>query len=107
MLFYLPLSGSSFKKVYYDSTMGRAVSKFIPSEELIVPYTATDLGTAERITHVLKRTENDIRKLQVTGFYRDVDLEEYEDAETNSIQTEVNPLDGVKETGSYKNNSNT
>ena len=107
MLFYLPLSGSSFKKVYYDSTMGRAVSKFIPSEELIVPYTATDLGTAERITHVLKRTENDIRKLQVTGFYRDVDLEEYEDPETNSIQTEVNRLDGVKETGSYKNDSYT
>jgi len=87
--------------------MGRAVSKFIPSEELIVPYTATDLGTAERITHVLKRTENDIRKLQVTGFYRDVDLEEYEDPETNSIQTEVNRLDGVKETGSYKNDSYT
>ena len=107
MLFYLPLSGSSFKKVYYDSTMGRAVSKFIPSEELIVPYTATDLGTAERITHVLKRTENDIRKLQVTGFYRDVDLEEYEDPETNSIQTEVNRLDGVKETGSYKNDTYT
>ena len=107
MLFYLPLSGSSFKKVYYDSTMGRAVSKFIPSEELIVPYTATDLGTAERITHVLKRTENDIRKLQVTGFYRDVDLEEYEDSETSSIQTEVNRLDGVKETGSYKNDSYT
>jgi len=107
MLFYLPLSGSSFKKVYYDSTMGRAVSKFIPSEELIVPYTATDLGTAERITHVLKRTENDIRKLQVTGFYRDVDLEEYDDAETNSIQAEVNRLDGVKETGSYKNDSYT
>jgi len=107
MLFYLPLSGSSFKKVYYDSTMGRAVSKFIPSEELIVPYTATDLATAERVTHVLKRTENDIRKLQVTGFYRDVDLEEYEDPETNSIQTEVNRLDGVKETGSYKNDSYT
>lgn len=107
MLFYLPLSGSSFKKVYYDSTMGRAVSKFIPSEELIVPYTATDLGTAERITHVLKRTENDIRKLQVTGFYRDVDLEEYEDSKTSSIQTEINRLDGVKETGSYKNDSYT
>jgi hypothetical protein len=107
MLFYLPLSGSSFKKVYYDSTMGRAVSKFIPSEELIVPYTATDLGTAERITHVLKRTENDIRKLQVTGFYRDVDLEEYEDSETSSIQTEVNRLDGVRETGPYKNDTYT
>mgnify|MGYP003630251808 CR=1 FL=1 len=108
MLFYLPLSGSSFKKVYYDITMGRAVSKFIPSEELIVPYTATDLATAERVTHVLKRTENDIRKLQVTGFYRDVDLEEYETPETNSIQTEVNRLDGVRETGSgYKNDTYT
>jgi len=108
MLFYLPLSGSSFKKVYYDSTMGRAVSKFIPSEELIVPYTATDLGTAERITHVLKRTENDIRKLQVTGFYRDVDLEEYEDPESNSIQEQINKMDGVKETGSgYKNDTYT
>ena len=107
MLFYLPLSGSSFKKVYYDSTMGRAVSKLIPREELIVPYTETDLGTAERITHVLKRTENDIRKLQVTGFYRDVDLEEYEDSETSSIQTEVNRLDGVKETGPYKNDTYT
>ena len=63
--------------------------------------------TGKRITHVLKRTENDIRKLQVTGFYRDVDLEEYEDPETNSIQTEVNRLDGVKETGSYKNDSYT
>jgi hypothetical protein len=108
MLFYLPLSGSSFKKVYYDSTMGRAVSKFIPSEDLVVPYTATDLATADRVTHILKRTENDIRKLQVTGFYRDVDLEEYEDPETNNIQAEVNKLDGVKDTGNgYKNDQYT
>ncbi len=108
MLFYLPLSGSSFKKVYYDSTMGRAVSKFIPSEDLIVPYTATDLATADRVTHILKRTENDIRKLQVQGFYRDVDLQEYEDPETNNIQAEVNRLDGVKETGNgYKNDQYT
>ena len=108
MLFYLPLSGSSFKKIYYDSTMGRAVSKFIPSEDLVVPYTATDLATAERVTHVLKRTENDIRKLQVQGFYRDVDLQEFEDPETNNIQAEVNKLDGVKETGNgYKNDQYT
>lgn len=108
MLFYLPLSGSSFKKVYYDSTMGRAVSKFIPSEELIVPYTATDLATAERVTHVLKRTKNDIRKLQVQGFYRDVDLEEYDDPDTNNIQAEINKMDGVKETGTgYKNDQYT
>ena len=108
MLFYLPLSGSSFKKVYYDSTMGRAVSKFIPSEELVVPYTATDLATADRVTHVLKRTKNDIRKLQVQGFYRDVDLEEYDDPDTNNIQSEINKMDGVKETGSsYKNDQYT
>ena len=108
MLFYLPLSGSSFKKIYYDSTMGRAVSKFIPSEDLVVPYTATDLATADRVTHVLKRTENDIRKLQVQGFYRDVDLQEFEDPETNNIQAEVNKLDGVRETGNgYKNDQYT
>ena len=108
MLFYLPLSGSSFKKIYYDSTMGRAVSKFIPSEDLVVPYTATDLATADRVTHILKRTENDIRKLQVTGFYRDVDLQEFEDPETNNIQAEVNKLDGVKDTGNgYKNDQYT
>ena len=108
MLFYLPLSGSSFKKIYYDSTMGRAVSKFIPSEDLVVPYTATDLATADRVTHILKRTENDIRKLQVQGFYRDVDLQEFEDPETNNIQAEVNKLDGVKETGNgYKNDQYT
>ena len=108
MLFYLPLSGSSFKKVYYDSTMGRAVSKFIPSEDLVVSYTATDLATADRVTHILKRTENDIRKLQVQGFYRDVDLQEFEDPETNNIQAEVNKLDGVKETGNgYKNDQYT
>ena len=108
MLFYLPLSGSSFKKIYYDSTMGRAVSKFIPSEDLVVPYTATDLATADRVTHILKRTENDIRKLQVQGFYRDVDLEEYEESETNNIQAEVNRIDGIKETGNgYKNDQYT
>ena len=58
MLFYLPLSGSAFKKIYFDSTMDRAVSKFIPSDDLVVPYTSTDLATAERVTHVLRRNEN-------------------------------------------------
>ncbi len=108
MLFHLPLAGSALKKVYYDATMGRAVAKFIPSEDLVVPYKATDLATAERIAHILKRTENDLRKIQVTGFYRDVDLEEYEDPETNNIQAEVNKLDGVKDTGNgYKNDQYT
>ena len=65
MLFYLPLTGSTFKKVYYDPTKQRAVSKFVPAEDLVVPYSASDLMTAERVTHVVKMTYNDIRKLQV------------------------------------------
>ena len=74
MLFYLPLSGSAFRKVYYDQNLGRAVSKFIPSEDLIVPYGATDLHSATRITHVINMSMNEIRKLQQIGFYRDVEL---------------------------------
>ena len=74
MLFYLPLAGSTFKKVYYDATLGRAVSKFIGADDLVVPYTATDLASSERITHVIKKNENDVKKMQVSGFYRDVDL---------------------------------
>ena len=74
MLFYLPLAGSTFKKVYYDELMDRAVSKFIPAEDLVVPYYATDLKDCERITHVLKMSENDILKKQRAGFYRDIDI---------------------------------
>ena len=74
MLFYLPLSGSSFKKVYYDENLNRAVSKFITSEDLVVPYETTDLLSASRITHVIKMKTNDVRKLQLSGFYRDIEL---------------------------------
>ena len=74
MLFYLPLAGSSFKKVYYDEVLGRAVSKFVPAEDLVVPYTATSLDDAESIIHRIKISENELRKQQVAGFYRDVDL---------------------------------
>jgi hypothetical protein len=74
MLFYLPLSGSAFKKVYYDDLLGRAVSKFVPADDLIVPYTATSLDDAESIIHRIKISENDLRKQQVTGFYRDIEL---------------------------------
>jgi hypothetical protein len=74
MLFYLPLSGSTFKKVYYDAMLQRAVSKFIPSDDLIVPYTASSLEDAEAIIHVIKISENDLKKQQVSGFYRDVEL---------------------------------
>ena len=74
MLFYLPLSGSAFKKVYYDDLLGRAVSKFVPADDLIVPYTATSLDDAEAIMHVIKISGNDLRKQQVGGFYRDIEL---------------------------------
>ena len=104
MLFYLPLSGSSFKKIYFDTTLNRAVSKFIPSEDLIVPYTATDLATAERVTHVIKRNENEVRKLQVSGVYRDVDLQFKDEPSNSTVQEAINKLDGVRPSGSsYKN----
>ena len=106
MLFYLPLSGSSFKKIYFDSTLERAVSKFIPSDDLVVPYTATDLATAERVTHVLRRNENEIKKLQVSGMYRDVDIKEQIDDENSQIKSAVNKLDGVKPTSTSYSNDN-
>ena len=82
MLFYLPLSGSAFKKVYYDDLLQRAVSKFVPAEDLVVPYSATSLEDAEAIIHVIKKSENDLRKQQVSGFYRDVDVGRPQDNET-------------------------
>ena len=106
MLFYLPLSGSAFKKIYFDSTLDRAVSKFIPSDDLVVPYTATDLATAERVTHVLRRNENEIKKLQVSGMYRDVDIKEQIDDENSQIKSAVNKLDGVKPTSTSYSNDN-
>ena len=74
MLFNLGLSGAAFKKVYFDPSLGRQVSMFIPAEDVIIPYGATSANTSERVTHVMRKTENDIRKLQVAGFYKDVDL---------------------------------
>jgi len=74
MLFHLPLAGSTFKKVYYDEILGRAVSKFVPAEDVVVPYTATSLADAEAIIHRVKISENELRKQQVAGFYSDVDL---------------------------------
>jgi len=74
LLFYLPLSGSAFKKVYYDPALGRAVARFVKSEHLVVPYYAVDLLTAPRITHVIHMNENELRKLQISGFYKDTDM---------------------------------
>ena len=97
MLFYLPLAGSTFKKIYYDAALGRAVSKFIPAEDLVVPYTATNLEECERVTHILKRTDNDIKKMQVTGFYRDVDLQVVQ--EENKVEEKERKLSGIEKTG--------
>ncbi len=76
MLWGLGLSGNAFKKVYYDPSLERQVSIFIPAEDIVVPYGASDLETAERVTHVMRKTSNDLKKLQVSGFYRDIELEE-------------------------------
>ena len=74
MLFYLPLAGSAFKKVYYDALMQRAVSKFVPADDLVVPYTATSLEDCESTIHIIRMSENDLRKQQVGGFYRDIEV---------------------------------
>jgi hypothetical protein len=76
MLWGLGLSGNAFKKVYFDPNLERQVSVFVPSEDIVVPYGASDLESAERVTHVMRKTENELRKLQVAGFYMDVDLGE-------------------------------
>ena len=76
MLYNLGLAGSAFKKIYFDPSMGRQVAIFIPAEDLIIPYGASNARTAERVTHVMRKTKNEIKKLQVAGFYRDVDLGE-------------------------------
>jgi len=74
LLWSLPITGSAFKKVYYDPSKGRQVAVFIPAEDLVVPYGASNLETAERVTHIMRKTKNDVLKLQNSGFYRDVDL---------------------------------
>lgn len=95
MLFYLPLSGSTFKKVYFDPTRQRAVSKFIPAQDLVVPYSASDLQTASRVTHVLRMDVNEVAKMQYAGVYRDVDLSGSDDVEENPVRQKVNELEGL------------
>jgi hypothetical protein len=97
MLFHLPLAGSSFKKVYYDEIQARAVSKFVPADELVVPYSASSLDDAEAIVHVLKISENELRKQQVAGFYRDIELQPGDDKETE-IEKKERELEGISKT---------
>jgi hypothetical protein len=98
MLFYLPLSGSTFKKVYYDDLLGRAVSKFVPADDLIVPYSANSLEDAEAVIHVIKISENDLRKQQVAGFYRDIELGEPPVTE-NQLEDKKLELEGINKDG--------
>ena len=99
MLFHLPLAGSTFKKVYYDVPLGRAVSKFVPADELIVPYTATSIDDAESVIHTIKISENELRKQQVSGFYRDVELGPPGNVERNELEKKERELDGTKKSG--------
>ena len=97
MLFYLPLAGSAFKKIYYDESLGRAVSKFIAPEDLIVPYFTTDLETCPRITNVVKMPENEVAKMQAMGFYRKVKVSYGEDAaQYSQVEEEIDELSGME-----------
>jgi hypothetical protein len=100
MLFYLPLSGSTFKKVYYDETLGRAVSKFIQAQDIIVPYTANSIEDAEAVIHVIKISENELRKQQVSGFYKDIELVASDElTQDNNVTSKERQLEGVTMSG--------
>ena len=99
MLFHLPLAGSTFKKVYYDDLLGRAVSKFVPADDLVVPYSATSLEDAEAIIQTIKMSENDLRKQQVNGFYSDIELQKPQSTMKDDVDAKEHELEGTKKTG--------
>ena len=94
LLFYLQLSGATFKKVYFDEAKQRAVSKFVPAQDLVVPYAASDLATASRVTHVLRMDANDVRKMQIAGFYKDVELSKHEEGE-DEVRQKIDEIQGT------------
>jgi len=102
LLFNLPLAGSAFRKIYFDPMLDRPASMFVPAEDFVVSYGASDLTTCDRATHIMKKSTNDIKKLQVIGFYKDVDLQEPSDDLTN-IQSKYNELTGERQT--YENDN--
>ena len=95
MLFYLPLAGSTFKKVYYDEVMGRAVSKFVPAEQLVVPYETSDLDTCSNIAHIIRMNLNDLRKQQIAGVYRDIPIIPQQ-ADAGEVQGELDRITGLE-----------
>ena len=98
MLFYLPLSGSTFKKVYYDDILGRAVSKFIPAEDIVVPYSATSLEDAEAIIHIVRESENSLKKQMYAGFYKEVELGDAP-LQENQLKEKEREIEGVTANG--------
>ena len=96
LLFYLPLSGSAFKKVYYDASKRRPVSKFVPAEDLLVPYEATDLLSAERVTHIVSMSSNEVRKLQLSGFYMDTELTGNDVEIRDTVSEEIDKIQGME-----------
>ena len=97
MLFYLPLAGSAFRKIFYDSTEEKARSQFVPAEDLVVPYGASYLDDAERVTHVIKMNEIELKKKQIFGMYRDIELRPYN--EYDEVQDKYDSIEGVKSKG--------
>ncbi len=102
LLFSLPIAGSAFRKVYYDPSLGRPCAMFVPAEDFVVSYGASDLSTCQRATHIMKRTSNDIRKLQVAGFYMNVDLPP-PSPDISEIQQKYNRLTGDSENYEFDN----
>ena len=100
MLYFLGLAGSAFKKVYRDDMLARPVSKFVPAEDVLVPYSATDLKTAERVTHVIRMNKNELRKLQVSGFYLDMEITDSTAESADQIEEEYDKLEGRQPTHS-------
>ena len=100
MLFSLPLAGSAFRKVYYDPNLNRPCSIFVPAEDVVVNYGASDLETCERATHVMRKSENNVRKMQVSGFYRDIELPE-SDSQYSDIKKKYDDMTGEVNTFNY------
>lgn len=99
MLYFLGLAGSTFKKVYYDDLLEKPVSKFLEAENVLVPYSATDVKSAERITHIFKMSPNEIRKMQLNGFYEEMDINEGGTQQYSQIQEQYDKMSGQQRTG--------
>ena len=103
LLFYLPLAGSAFKKVYFDSLLGRATSAYVKAEDLVVSYDTTNLETSPRITHIINMTGNDIRKMQLNGIYRDIEIGSPDEVDLDEAKDKMDELQGLSKPSSDNN----